>query len=358
MSCHACGFANGFPYTSATRGRRGHRTFMVSRAQPLSEQDLRDLGFGTVVSRESQQRLLNRDGSFNVERRGLGFWNSFSLYHTLLTISWVRFFLLFVGCYFVANALFALAYLACGSKALGGATLGLEMHPFLRAFFFSVETLSTIGYGNVTPEGVTANFVVTAEALTGLMGFAIVTGLLFARLSRPTAKILFSRHAVVASYRDMTALEFRVANARSNELIEVSAKVMLSRFEDYEGGRTRRYYPLALERDSVVFLPLTWTVVHPIDDTSPLHSDTPESLRNSQAEFLVLLKAFDEIFSTILQTRVSYTMDEVVWGARFANAFMLSAAEGFADGARRGKKVAVDMRQFDKIEPATNLLNR
>jgi len=331
---------------------------MVSRAQPLSEQDLRDLGFGTVVSRESRQRLLNRDGSFNVERRGLGFWASFSLYHALLTISWTRFFLIFVSWYFVANSLFALAYLACGMKALGGSALGLDTHPFARAFFFSVETLSTIGYGNVTPEGLAANMVVTAEALSGLIGFAVVTGLLFARLSRPTAKILFSRHAVIAPYRDLTALEFRVANARSNELIEISAKVMLSRFEDVDGARTRRYYPLSLERDGVVFLPLTWTVVHPIDEASPLHGETAESLRDSQAEFLVLLKAFDEIFSTIVQTRVSYTMDEVIWNARFANAFMLGAAAGFAESARRGKKVAVDMRQFDKIEPAVGLLNK
>jgi len=331
---------------------------MVTRAQPLSEQDLRDLGFGAVVSRESQQRLLNRDGSFNVKRRGLGFWRSFSLYHTLLTISWTHFFLIFVGLYFAANALFALAYLACGPAALGGSMLGLEHHAFLRAFFFSVETLSTIGYGNITPDGIAANAVVTVEALSGLMGFALVTGLLFARFSRPTAKILFSRHAVIAPYRDMTALEFRVANARSNELIEVSAKVMLSRFEDVDGIRTRRYYPLALERDNVVFLPLTWTVVHPIDEASPLQGETAESLRNSQAEFLVLLKAFDEIFSTIVQTRVSFTMDEVVWNARFANAFMLSAAEGFADGARRRKKVAVDMRLFDKIEPTVGLLNK
>jgi len=331
---------------------------MVSRPQPLSEQDLRDLGFGSVVSRESQQRLLNRDGSFNVQRRGLGFWSSFSLYHALLTISWWRFSLIFVGWYFVANALFALAYLACGPEALAGSMLGLEKHPFLRAFFFSVETLSTIGYGNVTPTGVAANLVVTVEALAGLMGFAIVTGLLFARFARPTAKVAFSRHAVIAPYREITALEFRVANVRSNELIEVSAKVMFSRFEDVDGVRTRRYYPLTLERDNVVFLPLTWTVVHPIDETSPLRGETAESLRSSQAEFLVLLKAFDEIFSTIVQTRTSYITDEVVWGARFANAFMLSAAEGFARRARSGKKIAVDMRLFDKIESAVGLLNR
>jgi inward rectifier potassium channel len=108
----------------------------------------------------------------------------------------------------------------------------------------------------------------------------------------------------------------------------------------------------------VVFLPLTWTVVHPIDEASPLHGETVESLREAQAEFLVLLKAFDEIFSTIVQTRVSYTMDEVVWNARFANAFMVDAAEKFADSTRKGVKVAVDMRLFDKIEPAVGLLNK
>ena len=331
---------------------------MVSRAQPLSEQDLRDLGFGSIVSRESRQRLLNRDGSFNVERRGLGFWRSFSLYHVLLTMSWSRFFLIFVGWYFVANAVFAAAYLACGPDALAGSTLGLENHAFLRAFFFSVETLSTIGYGNVAPVGVAANMVMTLEALTGLMGFAVVTGFLFARFSRPTARILFSRHAVVAPYRGISALEFRVANARTNELIEISAKVMLSRFEVADGVRTRRYYPLALERENVVFLPLTWTVVHPIDEASPLHGETAESLRDSQSEILVLLKAFDEIFSTIVQTRTSYASDEIAWGARFANAFMLDAAEKFADRGRRRGKVAVDMRLFDKIEPAVELLNR
>ncbi len=330
---------------------------MVSRAQPLSEQDLRDLGFGSIVSRESRQRLLNRDGTFNVERRGLGFWRSFSLYHVLLTMSWSRFFLIFVGWYFVANAVFAAAYLSCGPDALAGSTLGLENHLFLRAFFFSVETLSTIGYGNVAPIGVAANMVMTLEALTGLMGFAVVTGFLFARFSRPTAKVLFSRHAVVAPYRGISALEFRVANARTNELIEISAKVMLSRFEDADGVRTRRYYPLALERDNVVFLPLTWTVVHPIDETSPLHGETLESLRSSQSEILVLLKAFDEIFSTIVQTRTSYTTEEIAWGARFANAFMLSAAEEFADRERGRGKVAVDMKLFDKIEPAVELLN-
>ena len=213
--------------------------------RPLSDQDLRDLGFGAVVSRESRQRLLNRDGSFNVERKGLQFWTSFSAYHATLTVPWWQFFGATALLYLAINALFAAAYLACGPGALGSDTAGMENHTYLRGFFFSVQTLSTIGYGHVVPIGLAANALVTVEALTGLLGFAIVTGLLFARFSRPTAKMLFSRHALIAPYQNITALEFRVANARSNELIEVSAKVLLSRFEDSEGTWTRRYYHAA-----------------------------------------------------------------------------------------------------------------
>jgi inward rectifier potassium channel len=330
---------------------------MVSRPHPISEQDLRDLGFGSVVSRESHQRLLNRDGSFNVERKGLGLLASWSPYHVLLTMSWPRFLLLGIGCYLVANAIFALLYVACGTDALVSTGPGMVLTSFWRAFFFSVETLSTIGYGNIVPTNAGANAVVTIEALAGLIGFAIATGLVFARFSRPTANILFSSHAVIAPYQGTAALEFRVANARSNELIEVSAKVIISRFEEVDGVRTRRYYPLPLERDGVVFLPLTWTVVHPIDDQSPLRGETPESLRSSATEVLVLLKAFDETFSTIVQTRTSYTSEDIVWGARFANAFMAHAAERFANGRGKNGKVAVDMRLFDIIEPVLDRLN-
>ncbi len=330
---------------------------MATRARPLTDQDLRDLGFGSVVSRESQQRLLNRDGSFNVERKGLSLLESLSPYHVLLTMPWWQFFLLGVGWYFLANVLFSLAYMACGPGALVSTTPGISQHPFWRAFFFSVETVSTIGYGNIVPVSFAANVIVAIEAVAGLAGFAIVTGLLFARISRPTANVLFSSHAVVAPYQGITALEFRVANARSNELIEVSAKVVLSRFEQVDGTHTRRYYPLKLEREGVVFLPLTWTVVHPIDQDSPLYGQTAESFRNCGLEVLVLLKAFDETFSTIVQTRTSYAFDDIVWGAKFANAFMAHAAERFARKPRKDGKVAVDMRLFDIIEPVTERLS-
>ena len=286
-------------------------------SRPLTEQDLRDLGFGAVVSRESQQRLLNRDGSFNVERKGLRFWSSFSAYHAMLTMPWVQFFGIAALLYLVVNALFASAYLACGPESLGSNTAGMEHHSYLRAFFFSVQTLSTIGYGQVVPIGTAANTVVTVESLVGLFGFAIVTGLLFARFSRPTAKMLFSRYAVIAPYQNGTAFEFRVANARSNELIEVSAKVLVSRFEEANGVRTRRYYPLQLERSSVVFLPLTWTVVHPIDPSSPLYGETAPTLAAKNARLILTMGGTDETTGQALNARAVFPHKLILWNHAF-----------------------------------------
>ena len=309
-------------YTSATRVWFPRRIAHGLPPQPISEQDLRDLGFGSVVSRESHQRLLNRDGSFNVERKGLGLLASWSPYHVLLTMPWLQFLLLGVASYIVANVVFALAYLACGMNGLISTVPGMIHHPFWRAFFFSVETLSTIGYGNIVPVGYAANIVVTMEALVGLMGFAIATGLVFARFSRPTANVLFSSHAVVAPYHGMQALEFRVANARSNELIEVSAKVIISRFEDAGWHEDAALLSAAAgaRRRSLSSLDLDGGASH--RRAKPAAGRDPGFVARLNTEVLVLLKAFDETFSTIVQTRTSYTYDDVVWGARFADAFM------------------------------------
>ena len=301
----------------------------------VSPEQLRDLGFGSVVSSQSRQRLLNRDGSFNVDRRGLSFWSSLSLYHALLRMAWWRFFALFIVLYAAANALFAVAYLLCGPDALRGEAAASPGHGFQRAFFFSVQTLSTIGYGHVYPNGLAANLLVMAEALVGLLGLAIVTGLLFARFSRPSASILFSRHAILAPYGGGKAFEFRIANARSSQIIELRVRVLFTRFEICDGARTRRYYNLALERAKVAFFPLSLTVVHPIDADSPLRGETEASLRASRAEFLILLTGIDENFSDTVHTRSSYIAEEVVWDARFANIFEQKPGE---------TRLAVDLR--------------
>ena len=292
-----------------------------TRPEDLPERE-RDLGFGSVVARESRTRLLNRDGTFNVRRKGLGFWSSLSLYHWLLTMAWERFFLLVGGIYVVANAGFATAYWLAGPSALVG------LHPaagsgqrWLDCFFFSVHTLATIGYGVLSPASLGANLLVTVEALFGLMGLALVTGILFARFSRPTARLIFSDQAVIAPYQGGVALMCRIANARSSQLIEVEAKVVSGMFSTVAGHATRRFAVPALERTRVAFFPLSWTLVHPIVEGSPIYGLTEADLRQRGAEFLVLLTGIDETFSQTVHARTSYRYDEIVWGARFTDIF-------------------------------------
>jgi len=310
-----------------------------ARAVPSDESRDRDLGFGALVARETRQRLLNRDGSFNVRRTGLPFFRSLSPYHQLLTISWTRFLALVAAAYVIVNGLFGAFFVACGPHALTGMMDGNPLERYAQAFFFSVHTLATIGYGDVAPASLAANLLVTLESLIGLLGFGIVAGLMFARFSRPTARIIFSDAAVVAPYRGIRAFEFRVANERSNQLIEVEAKVLLSR-RQANGSGNREFLELGLERRRVTFLPLAWTVVHPIDETSPLAGETAASLRAADAEFLVLLSGFDETFSQTVHARSSYRMDEVVFGARFAN--ILRTEDDV---------IGVDIGRLHEIEP-------
>jgi len=295
---------------------------------PAAAEDInRDLGFGAVVAQESRKRLLNRDGSFNVRRDGLKPLASLSLYHSLLTASWPHFLALVGLLFVVVNAVFALAYVACGPEALRGAPAS-EMggNDFLRAFFFSVQTFATIGYGHISPAGLAANLLVTVESLVGLLVFALAAGLLFARFSRPTAKVVFSERALIAPYQGGTAFEFRIVNSRSNQLIEVECQLLLTRTTGELA--MRGFVPLALERRKVTFFPLAWTVVHPIDAQSPLHGLTHDDLVATSAEFLVLLTGFDETFSQTVHTRSSYKPEEVVWGARFKNMYNPIAADG------------------------------
>src|SRR4051812_35095624 len=311
----------------------------LEEPQKIAEVE-RDLGFGAVLSRESEQRLLNRDGTFNVQREGIGFWQTLNLYHLLLSISWPKFFGLVFGFYGVVNTLYALAYLACGQRALLG-DVGVS-NGFLRAFLFSVETSSTIGYGNLVVTGVAPNLIMVAEVLFAIISFAVITGVVFARFSRPVARILYSERAVVAPFQGGKAFMFRVVNARNNQIIELKAKLIFTRFEEKHGERIRQYYTLGLERPSVTFFPLAWTVVHAIDETSPLHGISERELQESRAEFLILLAGIDETSSEPVHSRSSYTPDEIVWNARFASVFVPPTED---------KKVTIDLARFHQVEP-------
>ena len=300
----------------------------MGSSHSATQEEFKDLGFGTEVAKGTRRRLLNRDGSFNVVRDGLNPLSSMSLYHWLLTISWPKFLAFITGSYVAINTLFAFAFLFLGTDALQSSTGSFSGQPFYRAFFFSVDTFATIGYGNIIPVGVVANTLVTIEALLNIVGVALATGVIFARFSRPSTRIIYSRNAIVAPYRDKMALEFRIANARSSQLIDVQIQAILTKIEQVGGSAVRKFYDLTLERNRVVFFPLSWTVVHPIDAASPMWGLTHTDFVNGDAELLVLLIGTDETVSQTVHSRSSYQADEIVWGAKFANMFMRTEAEG------------------------------
>jgi len=278
-----------------------------------------DPGF-TEKYRGELNRIINPDGKFNVRRRGAT-WRDVHPYLFMINTSWPVFLgIIFFG-YVLTNVVFGCVYLEIGVAHLRGADATTALDRFVSAFFFSAQTLTTVGYGSIAPSGFPASLVAAFEALLGLMAFAIGTGLLFGRFSRPAARLAFSKQMVVAPYRAGTGLQFRVANRRSNNLMEISAQMLLMTVESSNGGLRRNYAPLALERHSIHFLPLTWTVVHPINEASPLWGQTAEGLARQQAEFLILIKAFDDTFFQTVHARHSYRYDELAWGARFVPAF-------------------------------------
>jgi inward rectifier potassium channel len=269
------------------------------------------------------RRVIERDGSLNVGRSG-GHWRDFHPYLHLINMRWPGFFAILAGGYLLANTLFAVVYFSLGPHQLLGEDGSSPSARFLSDFFFSAHTLTTVGYGSISPHGLGANIVAVIESMVGVLSFAVATGLLFGRISRPSAKIGFSETMVVAPYEEGTALEFRVANRRRNDLMEVEARVMLMTVETRNGAPARRYHQLKLERNQVLFLALTWTIVHPIDAESPLHGLTAEDLTRLQAEVVILLKAFDDTFSQTVFARYSYRHDEIRWGKRFAPAFRVN----------------------------------
>ena len=285
------------------------------------KQESFDPGLTTQFS-GALRRAINHDGSFNVLRKGLRL-RDVNVYLKLIDTTWPRFLLFVFVAFLVLNVAFAGLYLALGIEHLRGAEP--EMSAFENAFFFSVHTITTVGYGYIYPTGVWANSVSAVEAATGLMVFALFTGLLYGRFSRPSARILFSDQALIAPYQDGTSLQFRITNARSNVLMNLEARVLLMTVETNDGQLKRQFIDLQLERRQVYFFPLTWTIVHPIDSASPFYGKTAEDLSRLAAEILILIQGFDDTFSQMVHAQYSYRHDEIVWGAKFEPAFSVDA---------------------------------
>ena len=289
---------------------------MAIRKQVVNPEN--DLGFGNQAV---NQRVINRDGSVNVKRTGLPFFRTSDNYHRLITMNWGKFWLLVLGCYILTNVLFALIYVTIGIENLNGADGHTPFEHFMDAFFFSAQTISTVGYGHISPRGMLTNSVAAIESMIGLLAFALATGLLYGRFSRPYARIIYSDDMIVAPYRGGRGLMFRIANYRRNTLVDLAVEVIFSYNNEADGKQVRQFFPLELERSRVSLLTLTWTIVHPLDDKSPLRDITPEDLKNTKASFAILMSAYDDTFAQTVRSRTSYEYHEVKWGRKFIPAF-------------------------------------
>ena len=291
---------------------------MAAEQRKINPED--DLGFGPLPVVKNQP-LINKDGSPNVRRVGLPFFNTLNSYQTLITMSWTRFWVMVVIAYLVINIGFAFIYMMFGPQGLDGTTGNSLFDHFMDSFFFSAQTISTVGYGHISPRGIGSNSVAAFESMIGLLAFALAAGLLYGRFSRPYAKIAYSENMLVSPYLDGQGLMFRLANLRKNLLIDLEVEVIYSYNDNVNGKEMRKFFPLKLERTRVSVSTLNWTVVHPIDADSPLHDVKKEDLLKSEAGFAVLLKAFDDSFAQTVHSRTSYQADELVWGAKFVPAF-------------------------------------
>lgn len=303
-------------------------------------QTTQDLGFGRVVTERVKGRFLNQDGTPNSRKYGMGRQTWAKLYLRALSASWPEFLAWVVGLALLIAGVFAIGYRSLGDSAMVGTDrLGLS-DPFFAAFTYSVGILTGVGGGSVTAVGSTAQWLTIFESIGGLVGLAVGGGLTLARLSRPRPHIRFSRRAVVAPYRGGRGFMFRLANGEPGELSDASVSLSLAWYELVNGNRERRFHQLALERTRVEFFNLHWTVVHPIDGSSPLAGVTPEELRAGKAEFLILATAHEETFSTRVIARTSYLYDEVVWDAKFADMFV-DAPDGV---------ITIDLDRLDRVD--------
>jgi inward rectifier potassium channel len=315
---------------------------------PHGPRDTSDLGFGRVVVQSVRGRFINRDGEPNSKRYGLGAQRANRLYLAALAAGWPAFLGWMFGTLLLINGCFALAYSALGAGALRGTEqMGVD-DPFMRAFTFSVGVFTTTGTGPMYAYGPTANWLVDLESFIGPITLVAAFGIIIARLTRPRMRLAFSESAIIAPYEGGRGLMFRIVNMRPSDLSNVTARVNLSWYEEFDGVRERNFHELELERDSVELFTLHWTIVHPITATSPLAGITPERLAAAQAEFIVFISALEETFSTRVTTRTSYLWDEVSWDVKFASIFAngpdgiiaidverLSRTERLEDGATR-----------------------
>lgn len=313
----------------------------------------RELGFGTTDVR--QKRLINKDGSYNFVRVGIPFYETFNIYHYLLSASWTKLMLIILAWYSGFNLIFVALYYLFSPEQITGMVYTTEWGRFWEIYFFSAQTLTTVGYGRLNPMGISASAIASLEALTGMMSFALITGLLFARFAKSPGKLMFAEKALIAPFnwhgQEIPAFMFRAANPYSTNLMNMKAQITVNLVEqiDDNGTEQRRFYPLPLERSEINFFPSSWTLVHPIDENSPIYGFTMADFERTKVEFMVLLSGFDETFDQNVFMRYSYGYNEIEWGAKYVRIFDFN--DNYQATVDLGRLGAFDKVQIDHLLP-------
>ena len=308
-----------------------------------------DTGFG-IQADSIGGRFVNKDGSFNVKKVGLPLWDRISIYSWLLELNVLQFLAIILAFYLVENALFTVLYLLAGVHQLQGMHADTGWEKMKEAFFFSTQTFTTVGYGRVNPQGDFANIISSVESLSGLLTFALITGLIYGRFTRPQAYLAFSNNALISPYKGGIALMFRLVPYKQNHHITDARIVVNAAFKEMENDKAvYKFYTLELERTRVDALTMNWTVVHPIDDESPLLHLSEEDMQLTDLELYVQFTGFDPIFSSTVMQRTSYTYKEIVWGSKFQP--MYTESDDDSTTVVNLKKLNV----FDKVNIDQNL---
>ncbi|KAA2242543.1 transporter [Chitinophaga agrisoli] len=315
---------------------------MALRINPFSRVN-NDTGFGSS-SNSSVGRFVNRDGSFNLRKEGIPFWERISLYHTLLNLPSWKFFSAIILCFIAINLVYTGIYLTLGAHEFQGILGANEWQVFKEIYFFSTETFTTVGYGRVNPIGDGANLVASLEALNGFLYLAVFTGLIYGRFAKPKAFLMFSDHAVIAPYQERTALMFRLASYKDMHTLtdlEVKANIALLVTEGEKS--VYKFFELTLERNRIQNLPMNWTVVHPIDEDSPLLGLNEDDLKTADVEIYVTVRGFDDVFSNFVLKRTSYTWEEIKLDRRFVPMYR-----------ETGTRTILELQKLNTSVPATS----
>lgn len=299
----------------------------------------------TGFSKTGSARLVNKDGTLNLRKAGLPFWTRISLFHTLIRMPTIRFLLSVLLFYAIANVIFATLYIVVGVENLQGIVVDDAdiLNGFQQAFFFSSQTLTTVGYGHISPVGLSANIIAAIESFVGILSFAMVTGLLYGRFTLPKAYLKFSDNIIVAPYKGQRALMVRIASYKNNHITDLEAKITIAMRVTEGGKKVSKFFTPDLEMDKISSLALSWTIVHLIDENSPLYELGKEEMLHADFEIMYNIKGFDDHFSNIVQQRSSYTPNELVYGAKFKPAFY---------GAEDGSTTVLELDKLNLHEPA------